>query len=74
MHSPALTAAPTTAASRLPFGLLAYLGAGASIFVCYGKILILSAIAALGLPEVEFNPHLQAALMWLLGLVSIVGL
>lgn len=58
----------------MPFGFLAYLGAGASIFVCYGKILILASIASLGFPDLEFNPHLQAALMWLLGLVAIVGL
>jgi len=74
MHSPALSEDSRVAPSRLPFGFLAYLGAGASIFVCYGKLLILTTIASLGFPDLEFNPHLQAMLMWLLGLVAIVGL
>ncbi len=59
---------------KLPFGLLAYVGAGASVFVCYGKVTILAAISALGIQGVGFNPHLQAVLMWLLGLVAIYGL
>jgi class 3 adenylate cyclase len=74
MHSPALSEDSRVALPRLPFGFLAYFGAGASIFVCYGKLLILTTIASLGLPDLEFNPHLQAVLMWLLGLVAIVGL
>lgn len=61
-------------ASRIPFGSLAYFGAGASLLACYGKVIILGSIAALGFPGVEFNPHLQALLMWLLGLVAILGL
>jgi len=75
MHSPALSEdSSRIALSRMPFGFLAYFGAGASILVCYGKVLILTAIASLGFTELEFNPHFQAALMWLLGLIAIVGL
>jgi len=74
MHSPALTEDSRVNTSRLPFGFLAYLGAGASILVCYGKVLILASFATIGFPGVDFNPHLQALLMWLLGLVALVGL
>ena len=74
MKSQALTDDARVTASRIPFGSLAYFGAGASIIACYGKVLILGSIAALGFPDIEFNPHLQALLMWLLGLVAIVGL
>ena len=74
MHSPALSEDSPVATSRLPFGFLAYFGAGASILVCYGKVLILATIATLGFPGLEFNTHLQALLMWLLGLVALVGL
>ena len=74
MHSPALSEDSRIASTRLPFGFLAYFGAGASILVCYGKLLILSTIASLGFADLEFNPHLQAVLMWILGLVAIVGL
>jgi class 3 adenylate cyclase len=56
----------------LPFGLLAYLGAGASMLVCYGKT-ILVAIGILSL-NIHFNPHVQAVLMWGLGTVAVFGL
>lgn len=62
------------AGSVLPFGWLAYLGAGLSILVCYGKVVILSAIDAVGVRNPEFNPHVQAILMWTLGLVALYGL
>ena len=74
MQSHALADDSRVVASRIPFGSLAYFGAGASLLVCYGKVLILGSIATLGFPGIEFNPHLQALLMWLLGLVAIVGL
>ena len=74
MHSPALTETSPVNSSRLPFGFLAYLGAGASIFFCYGKVIILSTIATVGFPDLNFNPHLQAVLMWMLGFVALVGL
>ena len=74
MQSQVLAEDSRFTASRIPFGSLAYFGAGASLLVCYGKVLILSSIATLGFPGIEFNPHLQALLMWLLGLVAILGL
>ncbi|MDH3763809.1 MAG: adenylate/guanylate cyclase domain-containing protein [Gammaproteobacteria bacterium] len=74
MQSQALAENSRFTASRVPFGSLAYFGAGASILVCYGKVLILGSIATLGFPGLEFNPHLQALLMWMLGLVAIGGL
>ena len=74
MQSQVLAEDSRFTASRFPFGSLAYFGAGASLLVCYGKVLILSSIATLGFPGIEFNPHLQALLMWLLGLVAIMGL
>lgn len=74
MHSPAVTEDSPITSSRLPFGLLAYFGAGASLLVCYGKVLILTTIASFGFPELQFNPHVQALLMWLLGLVALAGL
>lgn len=58
----------------LPFGLLAYLGAGASMLVCYGKTLLLAVAAHLGFEDPQLNPHLQAVLMWSLGVVAIIGL
>ena len=63
-----------TAPARVPFGTLAYFGAGASLFVCYGKVFILAVIASFGFPQLDFNPHLQAVLMWLLGVIAVVGL
>jgi class 3 adenylate cyclase len=60
--------------SKLPFGTLAYFGAGTSLFVCYGKVVILSVLSSLGSVQLELNPHLQAVLMWLLGVIAIYGL
>lgn len=58
----------------LPFGLLAYLGAGASMLVCYGKTILVATVGVLGLNVPYFNPHVQAVLMWLLGSVAVYGL
>jgi len=60
--------------ATLPFGWLAYLGAGLSVLVCYGKVIILAAISAAGVKNPEFNPHFQAVLMWGLGIVALYGL
>ncbi len=73
-HISSTDGAAASTAPAIPFGMLAYVGAGGSIFVCYGKVTILAAISALGIQDVGFNPHLQAVLMWLLGLVAIYGL
>ena len=74
MSSANIDQAPPASASRFPFGALAYTGAGASIFVCYSKVILLGALSSFGVQEITFNPHLQAVLMWLLGLVAIYGL
>lgn len=66
--------ADVAAAPAVPFGILAYVGAGGSLIVCYGEVTILAAISAFGIHDVGFNPHPQAVLMWLLGLVAIRGL
>lgn len=58
----------------LPFGLFAYLGAGASLLVCYGKSIFLTAFGMFGLNIPYFNPHVQAVLMWALGSVAVYGL
>lgn len=63
-----------SAPSRLPFGALAYFGAAGSMFVCYGKVVILGALAGFGFAELDLNPHVQAVFMWLLGLIATVGL
>jgi len=60
--------------SRQPFGALAYFGAAGSMFVCYGKVLILGTLAGMGFTEFTLDPHVQAVLMWLLGLIAVVGL
>lgn len=57
-----------------PFGLLAYLGAGASLLVCYGKAILVATVGGLGMDVVYLNPHVQAILMWVLGTVAVYGL
>ena len=64
----------TGARPPLRFGLLAFIGAGASMLVCYGKTFLLAAISLLVGSEPDFNPHLQAVLMWALGGVALYGL
>jgi len=58
----------------LPFGWLAYLGTGLSVLICYGKAIILGAISTAGVSDPQFNPHVQAILMWILGIVAVYGL
>ena len=69
-----LDEAPPELGRRLPFGLLAYLGAGASMLVCYGKTIFVATFGMLGLNIPYFNPHVQAVLMWVLGSVAVYGL
>ncbi len=61
---------------RLPFGWLAYLGAGASILACYGKMILVAMVGELGIGLGGFalDPHLQAVLMWAFGMVAVYGL
>ncbi len=74
MHISSANGVAAAIVPTVPFGWLAYLGAGASLFVCYGKVTILAAISAFGIHDIGFNPHLQAVLMWSLGLVALYGL
>lgn len=56
------------------FGVLAYFGAGASLVVCFSKILIASFVPLVGIAAFEMNPHVQALFMWLFAAVAVVGL
>ena len=60
----------------LPFGLLAYAGAAISLAFCFAKAIVFAVLPALGIgiAMFDFNPHLQAVLMWLFVLVAVVGL
>jgi class 3 adenylate cyclase len=64
------------ARARVPFGFLAYAGAGISLAFCFAKAIVLTVLPALGLSiaAFDFNPHLQAVLMWLFVAVAVVGL
>jgi class 3 adenylate cyclase len=55
----------------LPFGALAFIGAIGSLLACYGSIV---ASAILGVEPYGINPHLQAVVMWGLGLLAIFAL
>ena len=72
--NPTVDDSSNTSGLKPPFGALAYFGAGASLLVCYGKAFIVAVIAGLGFPQLDFNPHLQAVLMWLLGIIAVAGL
>jgi class 3 adenylate cyclase len=63
-----------TVANQLPFGLLAYLGAGSSVAFCYADVLTKLMAPLLGMNPVGMNPHLQAVLMWGSALIAVVGL
>ena len=68
---------PQVSANRkMPFGVLAYTGAGISIGFCFSKVIVLTVLSALGITLGTFNvnPHLQAVLMWLFAVVAVVGL
>jgi len=64
------------ARTRLPFGVLAYTGAGVSITICFAKAILTYsyAVIGLGVSQINLNPHIQAVLMWLFALGAIVGL
>lgn len=69
---PAGAAAP--GAGKVPFGTLAYVAAGLSVATCFTDVLLELAAPLLGLPPAQVNIHLQAVLMWGLGLVAVAGL
>ena len=60
--------------SRIPFGFLAYLGAGASIFACFATTVWLFLGTVLGFTAAEVNADLQAVVMWIFALVALYGL
>ena len=66
--------------TRLPFGLLAYVGSGVSIAFCFAQIIlksvVLTLLPLLGITVGEFdvNPHWQAVLMWFFACLAVVGL
>ena len=62
------------AANRVPFGTLAYIGAFLSLLACYGQVFFVTAIGSFGFQDAGINPHLQAVLMWSLGVIAIYGL
>jgi class 3 adenylate cyclase len=63
--------APEAFRLALPFGTLAFIGAIGSLLTCYGSIV---AAAILGIEPYGINPHLQAVVMWGLGLLAIFAL
>lgn len=59
----------------LKFGRLAFTGIGCSIAICYGKVIIMSALVLLGIVETtKFNIHLQAVAMIAFAAIGLVGL
>jgi len=56
------------------FGLLAYLGAGVSLAVCFWKLVFGLVAPIVGLTFIEINPHLQAVIMWVFAAVAVVAL
>ncbi len=58
----------------LPFGFLAFLGAGTSLVFCYAQVLISLLAPLFGLAAFEMNIHAQAIFMWGFALVTLVGL
>ncbi|WP_421868826.1 adenylate/guanylate cyclase domain-containing protein [Motiliproteus sp.] len=69
-----------TASKQLPFGLLAYAGAALSLLACYAQIIASLVAPLFGITTALYpdnpaiNPHLQAVLMWVFGLVTVIGL
>ena len=57
-----------------PFGLLAMVGATLSVAFCYGQVLIALVMPLFGMPPFELDIHLQAIVMWAVGLVTVYGL
>ena len=59
------------ATPKLPFGVLALIGAVASVATCYASILVYS---FLGVSALGLNPHVQAALMGAFALFAVYAL
>jgi class 3 adenylate cyclase len=71
---PAGGAGDEGSARRLPFGSLAYLGAGLSVAFCYTDTLAMLIAPLAGLKPAAINPHVQAVLMWATALAAVIGL
>jgi len=56
------------------YGLLAFFGAGTSIAICYSKGIMAVTVGVIGLSVPEWNPHVQAVLMWVFGMIAVYGL
>ena len=69
-----LAVLPARIDGRMPFGFLAYLGAGISLVFCYFNIFASLAAAYIAIDLIEINPHLQAVFMWVFCLVAVIGL
>jgi len=59
---------------KLPFGSLAFLGAGLSLITCYATVIVSLTGPLFGISGFEFNPHLQAVMMWVFVLLAVLGL
>jgi class 3 adenylate cyclase len=69
----AATALGVESRSILPDGMVALFGAGASMLMCYNKLLLVNLALFTGsIPQI--NPHLQAVLMWVFGAIAVYGL
>jgi MerC mercury resistance protein len=55
-------------------GLLAYLGAGVSLAVCFWTSVFGLVAPILGLTFIDINPHVQAVIMWLFAAIAVVAL
>ena len=55
-------------------GTLAYLGAAASLFVCFWKATFGFIAPVIGLSVIDINPHLQAIIMWGFAAVTVAAL
>ena len=71
----ASTALPApTLNDRLPFGFLAYVGVAISMMICYFDLIVGVASDFVAVETLRLNPHVQAVLMWVFGLVAVFGL
>ena len=74
VDQPKSNASSDLVGGRLPFGFLAYAGAGISLLFCYADILAALLAPIVGLTPSGINPHVQAVAMWFFALVAVIGL
>ena len=56
------------------YGSLAYLGAAASLVVCFWKATVGLIAPVVGLSVINIHPHLQAIIMWGFAAVTVAAL